>query len=972
MEGSNMGEKGMTKGKIHPVRYGLLLILSLVLLTAATLTGLAQEEGFSVLETGYFPSYGDVLADWIENGYGPADFEGTVVINGASYSAKSDNAAVETRKNFEGKEAPTLLWTNESGWIEWEINVPVDGLYWIGIEYWPLPGRVDPGRSIVREIMIDGEYPFKEARNIVFYRQFKDEGKPRTDLRGDEVRPKQVEVYGWISTYLEDPIGIKPGPIQIYLTKGRHTIRLIAKTEPFAISRLWLESPKELPTYKEVYETYKDVPRYSGEDKIIEGEHLYLKSVPALRQDSSRSAEVYPSEPPKRLLNIFGGWRWRNGREWAEWKFEVPEDGLYKIGMQVLQDNASWMPSYRMIEIDGQVPFEGLDRYMFKPSNHWKMEVLSNEDGEPYLFYLTKGEHILRMTPVIGPLESTMRALEATIFDVSALNNKINMILGENPDLNFEWELEKQIPELLPTLEEIAKIYEREAKYVVSVTGGTSSLSNYLVRTSEQLFDMVEYPDTIPSRRSVLQSLLTSVADYITQIKQVPLAVDRIRIGSPDAQWKDPKVSIFRRLYTSWLWFLKSFDKSQGDIGKTGGEEHSTVIKLWVARGREWSEVLKELIEDDFTPNTGIAVDIMTLPSGAGVTDLLKLAIYSGDPPDLVFGVPAGFPVEMAIRGKAYNLNQFEDYEEVTKRFVDGILVPFHWMGADYALPETMDFQVLFYRKDIFQRLGFKVPETWEEVYELIPQLRLNNLWFANAPGYPVYLFKYGGKYYNDDYTASALNSPEGLAALTEWTDVFAKYRVPIAMNFFQHFRVGDMPVGIGGFGMYVQLSAAASEISGRWGMAPLPGTRLPDGTIARWAPSGSGSVAMIFQDSKNKEAAWELMKWWTSTHVQETFAQEIEAYIGIEARWNTANYEALKRLPWSEEEIAVIAEQYKWTREVPEVLGGYMTTRQVDFMWNNVVIRQWTPLDALEDAVWEINRELERKRKEFGLTRNR
>ena len=55
--------------------------------------------------------------------------------------------------------------------------------------------------------------------------------------------------------------------------------------------------------------------------------------------------------------------------------------------------------------------------------------------------------------------------------------------------------------------------------------------------------------------------------------------------------------------------------------------------------------------------------------------------------------------------------------------------------------------------------------------------------------------------------------------------------------------------------------------------------------------------------------------------------------------------------------------------QEIPVVLGGYYTDRHIRNAWNRVVLQGWNAMEALEEAVRDINRELKRKQEEFGIT---
>ncbi len=149
--------------------------------------------------------------------------------------------------------------------------------------------------------------------------------------------------------------------------------------------------------------------------------------------------------------------------------------------------------------------------------------------------------------------------------------------------------------------------------------------------------------------------------------------------------------------------------------------------------------------------------------------------------------------------------------------------------------------------------------------------------------------------------------------------------------------------------------------------MKPIPGIDKGNGVIDR-STGGLAQTAMIFKSSEKKQEAWEFLKWWTSADVQEQFGTELESLLGVEARWNTANVEALKRLPWSSEDIDSIMEQWQWFREKQIVLGGYYTTRQVANIWNEIVLNGKNQREAIEDGVIAIDKEIRKKREEFGL----
>jgi ABC-type glycerol-3-phosphate transport system substrate-binding protein len=115
-------------------------------------------------------------------------------------------------------------------------------------------------------------------------------------------------------------------------------------------------------------------------------------------------------------------------------------------------------------------------------------------------------------------------------------------------------------------------------------------------------------------------------------------------------------------------------------------------------------------------------------------------------------------------------------------------------------------------------------------------------------------------------------------------------------------------------------------------------------------------------------DEAWTFMRWWMSTEIQTEYAIAIESILGSSARYATANKEVLVQLPWATADADKILEQFEHTKGFPPVPGHYMTNRMVDYTFKNVVSSGANPRETLNLNIKEINRELTKKRKEFGL----
>lgn len=915
-------------------------------------------------------SYYEILKKYKEEGYKQTN-NINIVLNSQSITLYS-GATTPILKEVAGKEN-SLAWEEEREYFEWTAEIPQDGLYEISIDYYPLGGTSNP---IQRSIMIDGEIPFEEAYNIYFNRVWKDREEPGVNNIGDDVRPRQIEEEIWQTVSLTDHQGMYSEPFKFYFSKGRHKIRLIYVEEPMAIYGIYIKSPEVISSYEEVLNEYKQKGyKNSSQTVTFQAENnVAEKSDPTIRRENDSDPLTYPVSTTYRKLNIMGGWRWRKGNQSITWKFNVPEDGLYKIGMRAGQWYGDGLPVYRQVSIDGQVPFAELSEYKFEYNKKWQINTIGNSNGDPYLFYLEKGEHELTMTVKMGPLREIIESIYEDTLLLSKVIRQIVMLTGVEPDVNFEYDLDKSIPDLLENLAKLSSNMKEKSEVLKLISTKSPAMANNFLMISDQMEKMANKPETIPLKLNDLNNALNNLGTWSLSLQDHPLAIDCFMAGPADAKWENRQANILQKLVATWRNFIISFTKDYDNIGSVYEDQIETneVIDVWVSRGKEWAEIIKEMADEDFTSNTGIGVKINVIPGGqldAGTVNVLLLSICSGKAPDVALSVNSSSPVEFAIRDAVVDLSQFEDFNHVKDRFLPKIMIPFQYNGGVYALPETMIFKALFYRKDIIDELGIEIPDTWDDLYQhVLPVLYQHGMQFYAAADLSTFLFQRSGGYYKDDGKKSALDSPEAYQAFREFTELYTNYNLPITANFFNRMRQGEMPMGIGDYNLYVQLSVAAPELSGRWEIAPLPGHITEDGKINRSTGGITSSSDIILQQSNKKNESWQFLKWWTSDDIQAQFGRELEALMGVQARWNTANVDAFTSLPWNKQHLKVIREQWEWATEMPVVLGGYFTARHTSNAWNRIVLGEMNVRDSLELAVKDINRELRSKQAEYGF----
>lgn len=913
----------------------------------------------------------------------------------------STDMNIEMVENFHGLPGQAII-TDEQGYVEWEIDLDEAGLYNIEILYYPIKGK---NSAIQRELEINGEVPFLGARFLTFERVWVDAEGIRMDNRGNELRPSQVEEPIWQQTTLSDDMGYYMEPYLFYFEEGLNTIRLVSTREPMAIGGIRLYQKATPPTYNEVKSTYKELGYEPVKDILIkvQAETAKYKSDPTLYpiQDQG-DPTVEPYDPALIRLNTIGGHRWQSPGQWLVWEFEVPESGLYQIALKSKQNILRGSFANRRVYIDDEVPFDEVQAVRFKFGNRYEMHVLGEEQqGEPYLFYLEEGKHTIKLEVVLGDLAPLIRIAEDALYELNTMYRQILMITSSTPDPLRDYELHVRIPEVIENLRVQSMVLSDLSERLENYTGEKGSHVAILNDLSRQLITMADRPDTIPNRLGAYRDNISALGTWILETRNQPLQLDYLVISSPDAELPKAQPTALDVAMHEAKAFSASFSVDYNLVGDvfdaTEGEREPLVV--WVSSGRDQAEFLKDMIEDTFTPQTGIKVNLQLVNMG-----VLLPATLANLGPDVALSVPVSDPINFAIRNAVLDLTEFAGFDEVASRFMPSAVVPFTFRDRVYALPEQQAFPMLFYRTDILAEMGLEVPQTWDDVIHIIPELQKEHMNFglpvsvltstagagdigtaAAGAGslaanqgvitFLTFLYQQNGSVYLEDGVATDLDSELAVDSFRRWTELYELYKLPLSYNAANRFRIGEIPILVAGYPLYNMLAVSAPEIRGRWDFTLVPGTINEDGTLNRTVPGGSidaGSAAMIMKATKDPEAAWEFLKWWTSTETQVRYGRELESLLGPAARYPTANVEALRQLPWTVEEYEKLYGQWQEVRGVPEVPGGYMLGRHLDNAFRQVVYQQQDPRKTLLDYVRTIDEEIRLKRNEFGLDSER
>lgn len=865
------------------------------------------------------------------------------------------------------------VFLQEGDRVGFTAEIVDEGLYTVAFDMAALDSFINAPEG---QLLVDGALPVTDTQRVVFpiFYQNVADAFP-LDRYGNEALIRQERVLRWTKAAMRDADFSHPYPVQILLTEGEHVFEFIVTRETMLLGSIYLTPFAPYPSY-EAYLEANEAADTSGVVIELEAEFPSYKNDTSVRPANSRSLEVTPYDTYQLLLNTMGGESWKRSGSAVYYEFEVPEDGYYLITFRAQQNTRDNFTVFRRITINDEVLFDALNAVPFGYSAGWTNVTLGGEN--PYRIFLREGVNVLGVEATNSPYEAAIEKIQKVLIDINTLSLEVKKLTGNQVDPYKEWVISDYIPDIEEQLIAIADDLEADLGVLTAInqSGGSQEILSYQMAIDNIRF-LAEDPDEIPNRLNRFSEGSGSAAQLLGKLlptlQSQPLALDKIYIHSADSTPEAVKVSFWRALSEGFKRFLDSFRSNPyQSIGARAGE-----LEVWVNRPRQYVDLMQLMTDQGFTAETGINVKFSIMPDESK----LVLANAAGIQPDVAFGVSTNVPYELAIRNALMDLRAFEDFDSYINIYAPGSLLSYVINDSVYAIPETQDFWVTFYRRDIMESLGIPIPDTWNEVIEILPELQRFGMNFntplSSGSGTKPYLmtapyiFNQGAELYSPDGFSTGLGSDEAIKGIQFMAESFTIYGMPLTTaNFYDSFRYGDLPIGVSNFQTYLQLVTAAPELNGLWALSLYPATVLEDGRELRYA-TGSAQAGIMFANTDMREEGWEFMKWWMSTETQVDFQQQLILNYGLEYLWNSANLEAFAFSPMPEEHKAVILEQWEWLQEPVKLPGSYMQERELSNAWNRIVFDGVNPRVAIDTSITIINREITRKMEEFGYLEN-
>lgn len=797
------------------------------------------------------------------------------------------------------------------------------------------------------------------------------DGRFERDGQGNELMPTQEEVTDWQT--VTPSLGADAG---IRLEPGTYTLTLTMTRQDILLRSITLQAQDA----RQDYAAYSR--RYAGE--AVSGQKITVRQEAELYHRKSHleilvsydriSAAVSPNDPARIRYNILGGSGYGKAGQWVSWTVDVPESGLYALDVVYRQNDTNGFAARRQLRVDGEIPFRECETLFFPYAADFTSRTIGDEQGRPYLFYLEKGSHEIRLEVVMTGLYGILDELSSIVEELNRLYSRIMVLVGETPDSYRDYDLDKNIDRLVPTLEDCSRRLQDLGVRLDSSGGITGSGTSRLYETARLLTSMKQKVRRIPQQMDNFRSQVNTLADLMGSLRSQPMELDYFELRSPEKPAAAAGTSFWKQAAFRCRAFVASFVQDYDTV--SSADCRGEPLQVWVstndlvttgyATGRDQAQILSRLITDSFTPSTGIPVTVSLI----NAADTLLPALVSGKGPDAAVFVPKTVLMNLFYRNALVDLTAMPGYEKAQQRFFPSALISMRVGEKVYGLPEVQSYNMLFYRTDIFAEYHLQPPETWEEFYALLGRLQKNGMQAGieeSTQIYEMFLLQNGGTLYNEEMSRTNMTQQASVDAFTSWTSLYSKCGLPLSFDILNRFRTGQMPLVLSSSYFYGQIAVGAPEIAGHWKMAMVPGTKKDDGTVDHTEVCRV-SASVILADSDRREEAFRFLDWWTSDSVQERFGLETEAKMGSSARYFPANRAAFETLAWTAEEAQTLRNQWRQVSDSPQSPAAYYVTRNLSNAFRRVAYEYENPRDVIFRYGRIVDDELARKRAELGL----
>lgn len=317
---------------------------------------------------------------------------------------------------------------------------------------------------------------------------------------------------------------------------------------------------------------------------------------------------------------------------------------------------------------------------------------------------------------------------------------------------------------------------------------------------------------------------------------------------------------------------------SDSESGGGDGEQ----VTIVYARGKDDTGSTQELVKAFEKKHPNIKVKFKEMPTDTGTSHDQYVTMLSAQSSEIdVMDVDVIWPAEFAQAGYLQDLDRFIQRDNIDmSQYIPGAVEAGNYNGKQWAMPKFIDAGLLYYRKDIVK----EPPKTWDELIEVAKKQKGKKgtksgfvMQAAQYEGLVCNFIEFAGAYGGrilDDKGNVVINSPGTVKGLEKMIEVVKSGAVPGNILAIKEpethtmYKEGESVLARNWPYMFSILqNPDESKVVDQVGVAPLPkGDKASTAALGGW-------MMGINKYSKNKEAAWEFVKFVTGPEGQKISA---------------------------------------------------------------------------------------------------
>lgn len=421
----------------------------------------------------------------------------------------------------------------------------------------------------------------------------------------------------------------------------------------------------------------------------------------------------------------------------------------------------------------------------------------------------------------------------------------------------------------------------------------------------------------------------------------------------------------FLRLFLS-LCLVLSLVACKGDSGVAGAntntdkKEESAVaddgkihIKFWYAWKDKIGENNENLVKMFNESQDKIVVEAEYQGTYDELHSKTQAAFVAGSAPEVTENEIASMGV-FARGGMTEDLTPFVTDDLKLDDFNEGLMGNAYVDGKLYGLPYLRSTPILYKNVDMLEAAGLDPagPRDWKEFKEYLQALRKDDQYglsmTMNDWIYEAFVGCAGGSMFEEDGITPAFNKEAGVRATAFWKELYDEDLMKLNIGE----QAGDTLKQDFANQKSAMFFTSTADLSYNLGVAEEQGFKLDVSFIPKdvvnAVPTGGCNLVMTAGLSKEKqEAAWEFIKWMTTTE-QTAYASAYTGY--LPSRYSALETDTLKDLYAKTPQFMVAVDQLQYGRPRPMVEGyTELTKYMMDEMTKLIVDGEGTPQECMD-----------------------